>query len=83
MMGSFEYCEKLRANILTMQSSMDEMNLVLAVQVYHKEQFRMEHFLFNLSVLSQEKKFINPFYRMVANGAEVGEVSSLQKIVPS
>lgn len=41
MMGSFEYCEKLRANILTMQSSMDEMNLVLAVQVYHKEQFRM------------------------------------------
>jgi hypothetical protein len=66
-----------------MQSSIDEMNLILAVQVQHKDLVKTEHFLFNLSVLSNDKKFINPFVRLIPNGCEMGEICSFQKLIPS
>ncbi len=72
----------MRGNIVALQSSLDEMNLAVALQTTHKDQVRIEHFLFNLSALSNEKKFINPFVRL-HSGGEAGEVSSLQCIIPS
>lgn len=80
--GKFEYSEKVRGNIVALQSSLDEMNLAVALQTTHKDQMRIEHFLFNLSALSNEKKFINPFVRL-HSGGEAGEVSNLQGIIPS
>lgn len=51
-----------------MQNSADEMNVALGVQIYHKDTWIMEFFLFNCGVLSSEKKFVNAFTRIVPNG---------------
>ena len=48
----FEYGEKIKGSIVAMQSSVDEMNLAVALQTTYKDQTRIEHFLFNLSALS-------------------------------
>ena len=62
---------------------MDEMNLAIAFRSVHKEVPQVEHFMFNLSVLSRDKKFINPFTRLTQGGIEFGEVSCLQRVIPS
>jgi hypothetical protein len=67
---------------VALQSSIDEMNLAVALQTTYKDQTRIEHFLFNLSALSNEKKFINPFIKL-QSGGEAGEVSNLQCVIPS
>lgn len=38
--------------------------------------------MFNLSILSSEKKFINPFIRLIPLGTETTEITSLQGVIP-
>lgn len=45
------------------------MNMVMAVQIFHKDSWIIEHFMFNLVALSNEKKFINAFTRLAPSGA--------------
>jgi hypothetical protein len=52
-----------------MQSSADEMNLALSVQIFYKDSWSIEHFLFNLTALSSEKKFVNAFTRLIPGGS--------------
>lgn len=59
------------------------MNIVLATQIYHKDSWTMEFFLFNCSALSADKKFINAYTRLLPSGAETGDIVSLQKVVAS
>ena len=67
--GCFEYPERLRANIICMQNSVDEMNMALAVQIFHKDSWVIEHFMFNLAALSNDKKFVNAFTRLYPSGS--------------
>lgn len=53
-----------------MEVSFDEMNLAMAVELVEKETSKIENFMFNLSILSSEKKFINPFIRLFPLGTE-------------
>ena len=52
-----------------MQSSADEMNMALAVQIFYKDSWTIEHFMFNLAALSNDKKFINAFTRLTPYGS--------------
>jgi len=67
--GCFEYAERIRANIICMQNSADEMNMALVVQIFYKDTWIIEHFMFNLAALSNEKKFINAFNRLTPYGS--------------
>ena len=49
--GCFQYSERVRANIICMQVSPDEMNMALSVQIFHKDSWILEHFMFNLAAL--------------------------------
>jgi len=60
----------------------DELNLALAVQTQHKDSWKTEHYLFNLSALSSEKKFISPFLKL-QTGGNAGDVSNLQITIPA
>ena len=52
-----------------MEVSFDEMHLSLSVDLVEKDVNRIENFMFNLSILSSDKKFINPFIRLVPLGS--------------
>jgi len=49
--------------------SNDEMNMALAVQIFHKDSWVIEHFMFNLAALSNDKKFVNAFTRLSPSGS--------------
>jgi hypothetical protein len=51
-----------------MEVSFDEMHLAMAVEIFDKENSKIENFMFNLSILSSEKKFISPFIRLFPLG---------------
>ena len=55
----------------------------MAVQIFHKESWILEHFMFNLAALSSEKKFINAYTRLASNGAETGDCVSMQRVISS
>jgi hypothetical protein len=81
--GAFQFAERLRANVICMQHSADEMNMGLAVQVFHKDSWSVEHFMFNMAALSNEKKFINAFTRLAPHGSEIGDALSMQRVISS
>lgn len=39
--GRYEFPERLRVNIVDLQHSADEMNIILATQIYHKDNWTM------------------------------------------
>ena len=45
------------------------MNMALAVQIFYKDSWTIEHFMFNLASLSSEKKFVNAFNRLTPYGS--------------
>ncbi len=46
------------------------MHLAMAVEIIERDITKMENFMFNLSILSSEKKFISPFIRIFPLGTE-------------
>lgn len=73
----------MKANVVCLQCSPDEMNMAIGVQIFYKDSWIMEHFMFNLAALSSEKKFINAFTRLAPNGAENGDCLSMQRVISS
>ena len=65
-----------------MEVSFDEMHLAMAVEIIDKESSKIENFMFNLSILSSEKKFISPFIRLLPLGNENAEITSLHGVIP-
>ena len=68
--NNFWFKSKVKGGILSICESLDEMHLGMSVEVEMGKKKRLENFMFNLSILSTDKKFINPFMRMSSMGLE-------------
>lgn len=66
-----------------MQVSNDEFNLGLAVEMQHRGGLRIEYFIFNLSILKSNSKFINPFVSLRLSDSDCGDTLSLQSVLTS
>ncbi len=67
-LNHYSYKEKIKGGVVSMEVSFDEMHLAMAVEILDKESSKIENFMFNLSILSSEKKFISPFIRLFPLG---------------
>ena len=68
-LNHYTYKEKIRGGVISMEVSFDEMHLAMAVEIFEKDSSKLENFMFNLSILSSEKKFISPFIRLFPLGS--------------
>lgn len=57
------------------------MHAALAVEVFEKEEIKIENFIFNLSSISKNHKFINPFTRLMANGSDCGLFNTMENVL--